>query len=257
MSQPLPSKQVRFFIVMGVLAYLTPFLMLASIVIPAGYDSMANQQDRFDYLWNYFVGCPLIAVCVIYILWIISTRRLTRKDKVLWCLIILTANFVGVICFYHHIQNIMKGKKYSPKIERLAETFLVRHHSDKSCLRQEQWYALLEHFKKIRNQKIALWLSPVVAGFYFFVSIYGYKILAAMNETPLLAFPILDATLWGTLEPARKWQAICCDFAMVSTVGLFFGFGLFFLSISLRDYFFESKTQINTLSMFIPLSKPG
>ena len=256
MSQIPTKNQKVFLFIMGFLCYALLAMIVLSLFIPltlSAFGSEAAKVIKGDLWFNLMVLYPFLLVWFLYFLWATFTCHLNLKQKLIWCFALFALNIIAIPCFFHHMLHLYKGavKNYSPKIIQSAENFLACHGSDKTLLSEQQWQILLRQIKMRQSGKILFFLSPILSGFMFFASIYGYTTLLYIKETHALAFPFMNAEIWNSSGPAEQWKFTIVDFWMVCTIGISFSLGIHSL-MNLFIHRYNTKKQLNTLSTFLP-----
>jgi hypothetical protein len=257
MSRILTRNQKIILFIVGFLAYSLITIIVLLFLILIYFSAVGQKIPEFikSDLWFNQVVLPLFFfVWIVYILWVIFNHHLNLKQKIIWCLALLAMNIIAFPWFFHHMYRVYKGtiNNYSSRTIQSAEQFLVCHDSDKTLLSEQQWQILLQQIKLRQSRKIIVFLSPLLSGFMFYVSIYGYMTLLYIKDTHTLAIPFMNAEIWNSSGPAEQWKFTIMDFGTVCTIGMFFALGILSLINSFIINMSDSKKQLNTLSAFLP-----
>jgi len=241
---------------MGILAYF-PFLLVFAVFSSAFVLTRLGREIPVYLDFDVLYGIPFLLIWCSFLLWVILTTRLDRKQKLFWIPALLVANIVAIPWFYHHMRRVYMGTLhvYSDRIERLADAFLEHHHSDRSLLNNPQWQTLLSQLKKKQYSKMGLLCSFLGMLPLIIAALYGYMTFLQIKETHLLAFPFVDIEMWNTLESAQRYKFIFLDFLMVCSIGLMLSAG-FFYGIAACANYLQSGKHLNNLSVFLPSTKP-
>ncbi|MHC4996274.1 MAG: hypothetical protein ACYTGQ_14615 [Planctomycetota bacterium] len=227
---PLP---VWGFVLLGIPTFLMPTLFVVSMVLVFLVMMSGEARELPKAVGEAALGLT-VAMWVVYLPWVVCSRRLTRKEKCFWAFVVFYLNMFGMPWYYVFMVRRYLGLEGRTNARDRAELerFLNRHEIDEGGLSSGQLDVLRAYSRENRLMRWCLWSGVLLAavmivGAFTHLLPLGYELAEDWAPTRLVVIDSVRDTREVT-EPDPEYVR-----THVQLVMMFGAFGGMFLALGL------------------------